>query len=882
MYTHISENRNKILISEINEDYKIEFKTDSNFKPELLVTSIDENSIYKGLIKNNPLQKIEFDNIKEFKEYKKNHKNIGNDLLYGDIAPEYQYIRKHFKNQKKFKSRFWFLDIETDIPDDGFPNPETTPVSITLIQISENVSDTTYLFGWLKTLREKPNRKYFYFNNEKEMLEGFISYMHLKTPTITTAWNGDGFDYPYLVNRMEKIGIDVNTLSPFGVLEEHRAVVFGKDLTIRKPVGYVWLDYVEMFKKADPSGKESWSLEYISKYILGDEEGGKLDYTKSGFKNMRDFIKGKYNPNLDELNSLKEFYNTDKFEQEQYNLFCDYGEQDTVILKKMDIKLGLCEMLVNYAHNMGTNIYDVFATIKPWTIYIWNELYERNQFLANKSPFETYHTVGGHVFANPGLHKWVISEDYTSLYPFCMICLNLSPESYIERDDVPEELQKLTESFYRYSDEENKIYSEDIYESLPDKHKQLITLLLQKHNLIMAPNGTFYRKDILGIVPELVKNIFFSRKAYKKKMLEAKGKVEEAKSKGEDYLKYQDEVNVNDTNQYVEKIKINSLYGAVAASTSIFANSDISNAITGFGRYNIKITTQFIIDEINKLNPDFKSYVVQQDTDSCYLSLEGVVEWFKKQQPNADRETILKFIEGFMNKVITPAIQKSSTKIANQFNIYEDSLAMDAEIIADVFISTGKKRYAARIWWDEGNYLAKPKKKIVGLDIKRSSTPNDARIKLSSVLDYIFEDNNNSLVSMISSYEKELKELPIDKIAIPSGISDITKYEGVTKAVPMHVRASLIFNNYIEKHNMTNYQRINNGDKIKYIFLKKNPITTSDVIGFNDVEFLIETGLDKFIDYSRLFERTFLTPVKGLTDAIGWETKKSRTIKKLF
>lgn len=171
MYTHIAENRNKILISEINEDYKIEFKTDSNFKPELLVTSTDENSIYKGLIKNNPLQKIEFNNIKEFKEYKKNHKNIGNDLLYGDIAPEYQYIRKYFKNQKKFKSRFWFLDIETDIPDDGFPNPETTPVPITLIQISENDSDTNYMFAWLKPLREKPNRNIFILIMKKKCLK---------------------------------------------------------------------------------------------------------------------------------------------------------------------------------------------------------------------------------------------------------------------------------------------------------------------------------------------------------------------------------------------------------------------------------------------------------------------------------------------------------------------------------------------------------------------------------------------------------------------------------------------------------------------------------------------------------------------------------------
>ena len=268
--------------------------------------------------------------------------------------------------------------------------------------------------------------------------------------------------------------------------------------------------------------------------------------------------------------------------------------------------------------------------------------------------------------------------------------------------------------------------------------------------------------------------------------------------------------------------------------------------------------------------------------NSMYLSLESVVKWYNSKQPNATRDDILKFIDGFMNKVITPAISEVSSMVANQFNTYEDSLAMDAEIIADVFVSTGKKRYAARIWWDEGNYLAKPKKKIVGLDIKRSDTPSDVRIKLGNVLDYIFDDNNSKLISMIKDYESEIKTLPIDKIAIPSGISDITKYENVTKAVPMHVRASLVFNNYIEKYNLKNYQRINNGDKIKYVFLKKNPITTSDVIAFNDLEFLIETGLDKFIDYTRLFERTFESPLKKLTDAIGWETKKSGTIKKLF
>lgn len=881
MYIHIAERHNKILIAELNEDYKVEFKTTKAFQPELLVEANHETE-YKSLLDNKTLHKIVFDNVKDFKDYKQNHKNIGNDTLYGDIGPEYQYIRANYKNQKKFKSRFWYLDIETAIPDDGFPNPEFTPVPITLIQIAESDSNTKYILGWMKVFAEKPDVRYFYYDNEVEMLQGFIQFQHLKTPAITVAWNGDGFDFPYLVNRIEKVGLNPNNLSPFGVLEEFKSVVFGKEMKIRKPVGYVWLDYIECFKKSDPSGKESWSLEFMSKYVLGKDIGGKIDYTKEGFKNMRDFLTGKYNPDLDITGNLKEHYNKPSFEQAHYNLFVEYGIKDVEILKDMDKKTGICNMLVNYAHNMGTNIYDVFATIKPWTIYIWNSLYERKQFLPNKTPFETYHTVGGHVFAKAGLHKWVISEDYTSLYPFCMICLNLSPETYVLRDEVPNDLKKLTESFYRYAEDETKTFCEDIYIALPQVHKEAITKLLQKYNFTMAPNGSFYRKDVLGIMTELVKNIYLARKDFKNIMLKAKGEVEKAKTNNEDYTKFSDIVNVNDINQYVEKIKINAVYGAVASTTMNISNSDISNAITSYGRLNIKLTTQRIVDEINLLNPEFKTYTVQQDTDSCYLSLEGIVDYLVKQKPDATREEKVKFLENFMSKVVTPIIAKSSTEISNMFNAYEDGMKMDAEIIADVFVSTGKKRYAARIWWDEGTTLSKPKKKVVGLDIKRSDTPTDARIKLGSILDYIFEDNNKELINMIKTYEIEMKQLPIDLVAIPTGVSDITKYEGVTKSVPMHVRASLVFNKYINDNNMKQYMKINNGDKIKYIFLKKNNITPSEVIAFNDSDFIYETGLDKYIDYNRLFERTFLKPVTSLTDAIGWETKKSGTIKKLF
>lgn len=882
MYIQVEEKKNKIFLTELNEDYKLEFKVDK-YQPELCVLTQDESSPYKDLISGHPLQKIKFDSIKDFKEYKHSYKSVGNDVLYGDVNPEYQYIREKYKGQTAPKSRFWYLDIETAIPKSGFPDPETTPSAITLIQIAENDNDTAVILAYLRVFREKPNVRYFYCKDEEEMLRLFIKYMHLRTPSITTAWNGDIFDFPYLINRMENLGMDIKEVSPFGEFTEHRVVAFGKDMEIRKPVGFVWIDTIEAYKKADPSGKESFSLEYMSKYVLGEDEGGKLDYTKSGFKNMRDFLEGRYTPSLDKLGTLKDHYGKDSFEQEHYNIFVEYGIEDVRILKKMDTKLGLMNMLVNMAHSMGSNIYDIFATIKPWTVLLWNELYERDRFLPAKTPFETFHTDGGHVMALPGLYKWVLSEDYTSLYPFCMISLNLSPETYVPWENVPDELKELVKSFRRYSNPDEYKFAEDIYDALPEEHKNKITELLIKYNLVMAPNGSFYTREFQGIVPELVQRFYNERNYFKGLMKDAKKKKEEAKSKGEDYSRFEEIINVNDTNQYTKKIKINSKYGFIAATTSNIANSDISNAITSYGRYNIKKTTEYICQEVNKMHKDFNIREVQMDTDSCYLTMESVVNVYKERNPEATREDIVKFLENFMSKVITPLIQKSSTNIAKRFNAYEDSLAMDAEIIADTFVSVAKKRYAARIWWDEGTTLAEPKKKVTGLDIKRSDCPSDTRKKLETVLDLIFDEKESGLINMISKYKKEMKDLPIDQIAIPTGIKDITKYEKNPSRIPMHVRASMVYNNFIKDNGLDGkYLKVHNGDKIKYIFLKKNPITKSDIIAFKDLEFMEETGLDKYVDIDRLYERVFMSPVKKLTDAIKWETKKSGVVNKLF
>jgi DNA polymerase elongation subunit (family B) len=49
----------------------------------------------------------------------------------------------------------------------------------------------------------------------------------------------------------------------------------------------------------------------------------------------------------------------------------------------------------------------------------------------------------------------------------------------------------------------------------------------KKNDLSVAANGTTYRKDIRGFLPELMENMYQDRKDFKKKMIESKKNLEE-------------------------------------------------------------------------------------------------------------------------------------------------------------------------------------------------------------------------------------------------------------------------------------------------------------------------------------------------------------------
>ena len=123
--------------------------------------------------------------------------------------------------------------------------------------------------------------------------------------------------------------------------------------------------------------------------------------------------------------------------------------------------------------------------------------------------------------------------------------------------------------------------------------------------------------------------------------------------------------------------------------------------------------------------------------------------------------------------------------------------------------------------------------------------------------------------------------MEVEDISIPSGVNDIEKYKNgdfYNKGTPIRQKASINYNNLLKKMNLDRkYSEIKEKDKIKYTYLKMpNPIK-DEVIAFPN-KIPKEFKLEKYVDYSTQFEKTFISPLTNITKHIGWEIEKRATL----
>jgi hypothetical protein len=211
---------------------------------------------------------------------------------------------------------------------------------------------------------------------------------------------------------------------------------------------------------------------------------------------------------------------------------------------------------------------------------------------------------------------------------------------------------------------------------------------------------------------------------------------------------------------------------------------------------------------------------------------------------------------------------------------------MKRENIADRGIWTAKKRYILNVYNSEGVAYSEPKLKVMGIEAVKSSTPAPCRAMLKDAFKIMMSGSEDDMIDYIDSCRNKFKSLPPEEISFPRSVSDVTKFKSssniYSKGTPIHVRGALLFNHYIKEKNLTHkYSLINNGEKIKFCYLKKPNTIHENVISFIQ-DFPKELGIQKYVDYDLQFNKSFLEPLKIILDAIGWSVEKTVNLELFF
>jgi len=827
-YTNIQLIGNQFLIRGYENGKHITHREE--WKPTLFVPS-KRKTKYKTL-EGDSVEPIQPGFVRDCREFYKKYDEVENFKIYGNDRYVYQYISEKYPEEHiQFdikKIRLVTIDIEV-AAESGFPDVENVAEELLLISLQDYATKKVTTFGSRPFVNKDPNVNYIYCQNETILLTSFLAYWRKNLPEVITGWNSQMYDIPYLAGRINRIlgEKSMKDLSPWGLVSQDEVYISGRKNITYDIGGVTQLDYLDLYKRFTYTNQESYRLDYIANYELGEKKLGH-----------------------DEYDTFREFYTKD------WDKFVRYNIRDVQLVDKLEDKLKLIELAITMAFDAKVNFIDIHYQVRMWDTIIYNYLKKQNIVIPpKKRTSKSQKYAGAYVKEpKPGKYDWVVSFDLNSLYPHLIMQYNISPET-LKDDKHP------TATVDRILKEE-------------------IDFQLHKDSAVCA-NGAMYRTDIRGFLPEIMEKIYTERTVYKKKMLAAKQKYEDTK----DPKLVKDIATFNNI-QMARKIQLNSAYGAIGNEYFRYYKLENAEAITLSGQVSIRWIEDRMNNYLNKiLKTENEDYVIAVDTDSIYLHLGPLVEVIYKE-----REKTTEGVVGFLNKICEMEFEKyissSYEALANYVNAYEQKMFMKRENIADRGIWTAKKRYILNVWDSEGVRYAEPKLKMMGIEAVKSSTPAPCRTMIKDVLKLIMTKTEDDVIDFIENCRTKFRSLPPEEISFPRTVSNVKKYKSVNaiyeKGTPIHARGALLFNHYVKKNKLTQkYSLINNGEKIKFCYLKRpNPIQ-ENVISFIQ-QFPEELNLDKYIDYDLQFEKSFLEPLKIILDSIGWESERTVNLESFF
>lgn len=348
----------------------------------------------------------------------------------------------------------YFVDIEVEMTDNRADSLDTENAKNRILSIGMASSQGKILVIGLEDMDserilkiEKRIREHFKgqkgewtfnyrkFESEFDMLYTFLSRLIHRMPLIT-GWNWFGYDWPYILSRCKRLGIDPNISSPSGILVGKKQI----------PMHILMVDYLDIYKKWDRviKIKESNSLDYVATQAIGIK---KIQYQ----------------------GTLKDLYDSD------FDTFIFYNAIDCGLVHYIDQRLDTISTFFKIAEVSKVEINRALSPVWTTEVLMLKKFLERKRVIINERKEENHVKFEGAYVKKPvrGLYEWIACFDFASLYPNTMIQWGISPEIYIGKNltEIPEGAIKTSSGAVFYSKDGKEPVLKEILQGLYSQRK---------------------------------------------------------------------------------------------------------------------------------------------------------------------------------------------------------------------------------------------------------------------------------------------------------------------------------------------------------------------------------------------------------------------------
>jgi DNA polymerase elongation subunit (family B) len=507
---------------------------------------------------------------------------------------------------------------------------------------------------------------------EKELLMRWAEVIKTENPEMMIGYNIMGFDWKFIIERTDELGIKEQFLKELSKNENQnwKRMVKHKEIKIASGThkstyvemeGRVQLDLYSHFRKEE--NLPSYKLDHVSSYFIGDgvkkceaiddnktkiisknlmgiKDGDYISFEILGnstdmYMNGKKFVVKNVNHkdgtfvidheldmsgnklrwclNKDDI-TLEEMFNADT--PEKRAKVAKYCFQDCNLLhnlmKKCDILTGfiefsaICKIPLSFTIQRGQGIKLLsFIAYKCSKAKILMPDLEKVQGGDGYEGAICLPPKRGFYSDNP-----IAVNDYSSLYPSCMVSENISHDSKVwtKEYDLNNKLLKDTgekddEGNYIYDNLKGYKYVDVKFDTYKYIRKTLKGAQVKELSGYKICRYIQFNNDKKGIMPSVLTELLAARKATKKLKKEAK----------DPFMK-----SVYDKRQLGIKVVANSLYGQCGAKTSSFYDIDIAASTTATGRKLLMYAKRIIEDCYSGITVDTKYGKMKPRAEAIY------------------------------------------------------------------------------------------------------------------------------------------------------------------------------------------------------------------------------------------------------------------------